>query len=355
MAATSRGCHERVACVCRVVHSYRKAGLIFVNRDRTTMAEIADAAGVSLATVSKVWNGRSDVSERTRQRVEGLLRDHGYRGRAVRRDAGLIDVIFSEIDCSWEGEHIRGLEAAAFDAGVRIVVSSLDHGEPARRRLTQRLRSGHTDGVVLATDTATVPLVSALSRMRVPMTVLDPVTWNPDLPFVECANFSGARAATAHLLALGHRRIGLIAGLAQLTCSRSRHDGFLAAHDEAGVSPDPDLIERGDYNMPSGITAAGRLLDHARPPTAIFAMNDGMAFGAYEAARLRGLSVPDQVSVVGFDDLPGARWAAPPLTTVRQPLREMGSLAIRTVLGQAEGGVLDTNLVVRESTAPPGR
>ncbi|HWS37503.1 MAG TPA: LacI family DNA-binding transcriptional regulator [Actinoplanes sp.] len=322
------------------------------NRDRTTMAEIAAAAGVSPATVSKVWNGRADVGERTRRRVEELLRESGYRGRAVQQESGLVDVVFPEIDCAWEGEYIRGLAAAGAEAGVRIVVSSLDHGEPARRRLLQRLRSGRTDGVILATGAAITPLVSALTRMRVPMATLDPVAGgNSDLPFVDAANFAGARAATAHLLALGHRRIGLITGLEQLVCCQARRDGFLAAHDDFGVPHHPELIEDGDFHTALGIAAAGRLLDRQRPPTAIFAMNDFMAIGVYEAARLRGLTVPDQLSVVGFDDLPGARWAAPPLTTVRQPLREMGALAVRTVLGQADGGVLGTSLVIRDSTA----
>jgi LacI family transcriptional regulator len=323
--------------------------------DRATMAEIAHAAGVSLATVSKVWNGRVDVSDQTRQRVEEVLRVHGYRGRRHwhTEPAGTIDVIFSEIDCAWEGEHLRGIEAAGHEAGVRIVVSSLDRGETARRQLLQRLRTGRTDGAILATMTATGPLVKALNRLNVPVVALDPVCRpTGDLLSVDAANFAGARAATAHLLGLGHRRIGLIAGLDELLCSRARLDGFLAAHDEAGVSPELDLIEHGEFDFPSGITAGGRLLDRGTPPTAIFAMSDLMAIGVYEAARLRGLSVPDQLSVVGFDDLPGARWAAPPLTTVRQPLREMGALATRTALGLATGGVLGTDLVVRESTAP---
>lgn len=316
------------------------------------MTEIAQAAGVSLATVSKVWNGRDDVSDRTRRRVEELFRERGYHGRAQRTESGVIDVVFAEIDCDWEGEYIRGLETGAFDAGVRVTVSSLERGGIARRQLLQRLRAGHTDGVILASGTVTAPLLSALTRMNVPVAAIDSVTWRPDLPVVDAANFAGARAATAHLLALGHRRIGLIAGLDELVCSRARLDGFLAAHDEAGVPPDPELIEHGDFNTPSGVAAGGRLLDRHHPPTAIFAMNDGMAFGVYRAARQRGLSVPDQLSLVGFDDLPAARWMSPPLTTVRQPLREMGALAVRTVLGQAEGGVLDTALVVRESTAP---
>ncbi|MFC4066509.1 LacI family DNA-binding transcriptional regulator [Actinoplanes subglobosus] len=323
--------------------------------ERATMAEIAEAAGVSLATVSKVWNGRSDVSDRTRQRVEEMLRLHGYRGRRHwnTEPAGTIDVIFTEIDCAWEGEHLRGIEAAGHEAGVRVVVSSLDRGDTARRQLLQRLRAGRTDGAILATMSAAGPLVAALNRLSVPLVALDPVTRPAgDLLSVDAANFDGARAATAHLLRLGHRRIGLVAGLDELLCSRSRLDGFLAAHDEAGVAPDPRLIEHGEFDFPSGVVAGGRLLDRSSPPTAVFAMSDFMAIGVYEAARLRGLSVPDQLSVVGFDDLPGSRWASPPLTTVRQPLREMGALAVRTALGLADGGVLGTELVVRESTAP---
>jgi LacI family transcriptional regulator len=323
--------------------------------DRAKMAEIAHAAGVSLATVSKVWNGRADVSDHTRQRVDELLRVHGYRGRRHwnTETAGTIDVIFPEIDCAWEGEHLRGIEAAGHEAGVRVVVSSLARGETARRQLLQRLRAGRTDGAILATMTAAGPLVTALNRLNVPVVALDPVCRPAgDLLSVDAANFAGARAATAHLLELGHRRIGLIAGLDELLCSRARLDGFMAAHDDAGVPPELDLIEHGEFDFPSGVVAGGRLLDRAVPPTAVFAMSDLMAIGVYEAARLRGVSVPDQLSVVGFDDLPGARWASPPLTTVRQPLREMGALAARTALGLADGGVLGTRLVVRESTAP---
>jgi LacI family transcriptional regulator len=323
------------------------------NSDRATMAEIAHAAGVSLATVSKVWNGRADVSDSTRQKVEDLLREHGYHGRRTWRQetAGLIDVVFQEIDCAWEGEHLRGIEAAGRAAGVRVVVSSLERGETARRQLLQRIRAGRTDGAILATTTAASPLTAALTRLNVPVVILEPARGTGDLPSVDAANFDGARAATAHLLALGHRRIGLVTGINELLCSRARLDGFLAAHDDAGVAPHRDLLERGNFDFPSGILAGGRLLDQGRPPTAIFATSDLMALGVYEAARRRRVSIPDQLSVVGFDDLPSARWAAPALTTVRQPLRDMGGLAARTVLGLASGGVLGTRLVVRDSTA----
>jgi LacI family transcriptional regulator len=166
--------------------------------------------------------------------------------------------------------------------------------------------------------------------------------------------------ATEHLLALGHRRIGFIEGPSRLLCSRARLDGYRAALEAAGVGVDRQLVREGDFYHESGFAGGAALLDLADPPTAIFASSDQMAFGVYEAVRRRGLRVPDDVSVVGFDDLPEVRWSSPPLTTVRQPLTEMGRLAARTVLRLAEGegvesaGVeLATDLVVRESTARP--
>ncbi|GGN93054.1 LacI family transcriptional regulator [Actinoplanes lobatus] len=328
---------------------------------RATIAAIARAANVSPATVSKVWNGRPDVSAATRARVEGLLRDHDYRARAARlpASAGVVDVVFPEIDCAWEGEHIRGIEAAVRDAGVRTVVSSLQRGAASGRQLVQRLRAGRTDGVILAAGAAAGPLAASLRRLRVPVVALEPARRAPsDLPMVDAANWAGARAATRHLLELGHRRIAVITGTDELLCSRARLEGYLAAHDEFGVAPGPGLAEQGDFDFPSGLAAGSRLLDRPDPPTAVFACSDHMAMGVYEAARRRRVSVPGQLSVVGFDDLPGARWASPPLTTVRQPLREMGRLAAEAILSLAGGATarerstVHTDLVIRASTAP---
>jgi LacI family transcriptional regulator len=165
-------------------------------------------------------------------------------------------------------------------------------------------------------------------------------------------------AATEHLLSLGHRRIGFIAGPTRLLCSRARLDGYRAALEGAGIPVDDALIVPGDFYHASGSTGASALLDLRKPPTAVFAASDQMALGAIEALRRRGLRVPEDMSVVGFDDLPEVRWLSPPLTTVRQPLTEMGKVAARTVLRLARGEELDsprlelaTELVVRASTA----
>jgi LacI family transcriptional regulator, galactose operon repressor len=327
---------------------------------RVTMAAIARAAGVSVPTVSRVVNGRGGVAGATRERIERLLSQHEYRARSSPH-SGLVQVVFPEIDCTWETEHLAGIEAGVRDAGARLVVSALNGRVAAEDELVRRLRTGHADGVILAAATGDHPMVGALESLRIPAVALDPaVTAAREMPTVGASNWSGARSATAHLLALGHRRIAMIAGSKVLECSSARLAGYLAALDEAGVAEDPVLVETSDYEFASGFAAARRLLEPAEPPTAIFASSDNIALGVYEAARLRGLSIPEQLSVVGFDDLPVAGWMSPPLTTVRQPLQEMGRLAARTVLRLAGRETVDyphvelsTTLVVRHSTATP--
>ncbi|HEY0871129.1 MAG TPA: substrate-binding domain-containing protein, partial [Acidothermaceae bacterium] len=181
-----------------------------------------------------------------------------------------------------------------------------------------------------------------------------------DVPTIGATNWAGGLSATEHLIELGHRRIGIITGPPRLQCSRARLDGYRAAIEAAGLQVDQDLVHTGDFYHEAGFTGGSRFLDLADPPTAIFASSDQMAFGVYEAARQHGLRVPSDLSVVGFDDLPEAAWTSPPLTTVRQPLAEMGMLAARTVLRMVRGEAIETlrlelatQLVVRESTAAP--
>jgi LacI family transcriptional regulator len=326
--------------------------------DRVTMETIAEAAGVSVPTVSRVLNGRGGVSRATRDRVEQLLRRHNYRARnsAKATSSGLIHLVFPDIECAWETEHLRGIEAVVQDAGLGLQVSALKGND----RLLQRLPAGPADGVILAAATGDHPLAAALDSRNVPVVALDPaVRASAQMPTISAADWSGARSATAHLLALGHRRIAIITGPSVLVCSRARLDGYRAALDEAAIAVDRTLIETSDFEAPSGFEAADRLLRQDDPPTAIFASSDNLAFGVYRAAWLHGLSIPDQLSVVGFDDLPAARWCSPPLTTVRQPLHDMGRLAAHTILRLAGHQTLDaphvqldTSLVVRRSTAP---
>jgi LacI family transcriptional regulator len=328
---------------------------------RITITSIAREAGVSVPTVSRVVNGRSDVSPATRERVEELLRRYGYRRRANPRQeaASLIDLVFNDLDSPWAVEIIRGVEDVAHGALIGTVVSAIHQRSASTRQWMRNLQARATDGVILVASDVQSPLHAELRRLNIPTVVIDPAGVPAhDVPTVGAANWTGGLAATEHLVSLGHRRIGFIAGPRQLLCSRTRLDGYRAGLEAAGIAVEEALIQQGDFYHESGFAGAGRLLDLDRPPSAIFAASDQMAFGVYEAVRQRGLRVPDDMSVVGFDDLPEARWSSPPLTTVRQPLSEMGTLAARTVLRLARGETIEslrfelaTQLMVRDSCA----
>jgi LacI family transcriptional regulator len=329
---------------------------------RVTITAIAREAGVSVPTVSRVLNGRSDVAPQTRQRVERLLRERGYRPRTrhARAGARLIDLVFNDLDSPWAVEILRGVEDVAHSVGVGTVVSAIHRRAASAAEWLKNLRARMTGGVILVTSDLTPPMHAELRRLNVPMVVVDPAGLPAiDVPTIGATNWAGGLSATEHLLALGHRRIGFIAGPKRLRCSRARQDGYGAALAAAGIDLDPTLIQEGDFYHESGFACARALLGLKRRPTAIFASSDQMAFGVYEAARQRGLRVPDDISVVGFDDLPESRWTSPPLTTVRQPLAEMGLIAARTVMRLAAGEAIEspgielaTEFVARDSTAP---
>jgi LacI family transcriptional regulator len=328
---------------------------------KTTLAAIAAEAGVSLPTVSKVVNGRPDVSPSTRARIEQLLDQHKYRRNGHRgpRRSGLIDLVFAGLDSPWAVEILRGVEEWGAEHSTAIAVSSVRHGNARPASWTSAIASHHSDGVILVTTTLTGWEVGQLRGAGIPLVVIDPAnTPPPDIPSVGATNWAGGLAATEHLLSLGHRRIGVITGFADMLCSMARLDGYRSALERAGVAADPDLIKYGDFEHEGGFARAVELLALPDAPTAIFAGSDQQALGVYEAARQRGLRIPDDLSVVGFDELPVSRWASPPLTTVRQPLTEMGSTAAQMLGDLIEGGTLRTNRVelstelrVRESTA----
>ena len=195
--------------------------------------------------------------------------------------------------------------------------------------------------------------IGRLTARSIPFVVVDPAGEPaPGVPSVGATNWNGGLSATRHLLELGHTRIGMIGGPSRMLCSRARVDGYRAALETAGAAVDPDLIRWGTFHVESGFEQGSALLELPDPPTAIFAGNDLQAFGVYEAARVKGIEIPSRLSVVGFDDLPMARWVGPPLTTIRQPLTEMAATAARLVLGQAEDRRVElaTTLVVRQST-----
>jgi DNA-binding LacI/PurR family transcriptional regulator len=322
---------------------------------KVTLADVAAAAGVSVPTVSKVVRGRADVAAETRSRVAALLAEFNY---ATPRRPGLIDLVFTDELNPWAVEIISGAEKAAFAGGHRLAVSVLD-GETSAGEWLGRLSASRMDGVILVLAELSAAHRRQLISLHVPVVIVDPVGQpDPRIPSVGAANWGGALMATEHLIELGHRRIGTITGRPALLCSQARVDGYRAALEHAGLPADPALVRTGDFQFETALAAATSMLSLPDPPTAIFAGNDIEAMGVYEAARQHQLRIPDDLSVVGFDDLPMAGWVSPPLTTVAQPLAQMAAMAARMVLQTATDEPskrveLATSLVIRSSTAPP--
>ncbi|EID56039.1 transcriptional regulator [Saccharomonospora xinjiangensis XJ-54] len=330
---------------------------------------VAEAAGVSLPTASKVINGRGDVASSTRARVEEAARELGYVPPVGRRSvvaARVVDLVFDDLVSPYSLEVLRGVTEAATEAAVDVVVNRVPAaqtgpaGDSTPESWANRLKSAGREGIIVVTSELTEEQVDAFDRADVPLVVIDPLNLpRVDVTSVGATNFSGGLSATEHLLSLGHRRIGFVGGPVRAACGQARLHGYRAALEKAGVSPDTDLALHGAFSYPAGLEMGNRLLEAPEPPTAVFAASDTTALGVIEAARRRGLRVPDDLSVVGFDDTILASLATPALTVVRQPLPDMGRVALRTLLRLAAGESLDshhvelaTQLVVRDSTAP---
>ncbi len=332
-----------------------------------TIADIAAAAGVSVPTVSKVLNGRKGVSAAKRDEIERLVTEHGYERRATAGRAdpacGLVDFVIGDLDTQWATALLRGAQAEAARLGVDLVVTTT-HGTPVGApRWVEHLVERGSIGVVLVVSELLHAGRAKLERLHVPVVLVDPVgSVAQTLPTVAATNWAGGRDATEHLIELGHRRIAIITGPLSEECHRDRLDGYRAALQRAGIDHDPDLVRVGDSLVTGGRRYGADLLQLPDPPTAIVSGSDEQAYGIYQAARDLGLRIPEDLSVVGFDDVELCQWVSPQLTTVRQPLAEMAREATRLVIELSRDGIrpsqrfeLATSVVVRESTAPPGK
>lgn len=331
-------------------------------RQRVTLSELADQAGVSLSTVSKVLNGRTDVSAATRAHVEHILDDHGYHRRTGLPNRGtLLELVFPELETAWAMEIIRGAETVASANGLSIVLTeSGTRHSPAPDWIVGVLRRRPLGVILVFSDLAEDDKAKLRSR-AIPFVIIDPAgDPAPDVPSVGSANWSGGLMATRHLTDLGHTRIAAITGPEDMMCSLARLDGFRSAMNTAGIAIDESLIRFGDFTVDGGRAIAKQLLERDDRPSAIFAGSDLQALGVFEAARTLGIRVPDDLSVVGYDNLQLAQWTSPPLTTIHQPLAQMAEEAARLVVRMSEAELesiprmdLATRLVVRESTAAP--
>ncbi|GAA1773090.1 LacI family DNA-binding transcriptional regulator [Luedemannella helvata] len=325
-----------------------------------TIAFIAERAGVSIPTVSKVINGRSGVGAETRARVEALINEHGYQRPEPTTRSDIMELVMGELESMWGLEIIRGVERTARDHHVGVVLSDFDQRPTEARGWVEDALARRPRCVVSVAQLSQTQRDQLVAR-NIPFVVFDLAADLPDdAPYVGATNWLGGRSAARHLIQLGHHRIAMIGGPDSVLCCRARLDGYRSAMDSAGIPVDPALVLLVDLNHEQGYGAGRELLARPRRPTAIFTATDVQALGVYKAAREAGLRIPEDLSVVGFDDLPVVSWVDPPLTTVRQPLMEMAVAATELALALGRGEQpaqrrmeFATTLTVRESTAPP--
>ena len=329
---------------------------------RTTIHDVASAAGVSVATVSKAINGRDGVSAATMSQVMRVVDELGYESSLVatsmrRRRTDVIGVLVAEFE-PFALQLLQGVSTALQGTRYDVLayagsVSAGEHRGWERRSLS-RLGGTLIDGAIVVTPTSTPADAS------VPIVAIDP-SEGPDGPStVSVINVDGARAATEHLISLGHRRIAHLRGRTDLISAQQREEGYRSALAGAGIAFDAALLADGGYRAADSTAGAHALLGLADPPTAVFAANDLSAIEMIRVAVERGLRVPEDLSVIGFDDIPEAAFHTPQLSTVRQPLTEMGAAAVRVLLSMMDGGEredvrMPAELKARESTAAPGR
>jgi DNA-binding LacI/PurR family transcriptional regulator len=338
---------------------FEKELLVVRDTRRSTLVDIAAEAGVSVSAVSKVLNGRTDVAAHTRARIAGLLRQHGYQV-ASRLGFGVVDLLIATLHSPWAEELLRGTVEAADEAGSSVVVATVRSPEEFARWLDRATARG-TDGALCVLHLPGSRELQRMAAARIPLIVIDPPE-EPDegIRSVGTTNWQGCLTATRHLIELGHRRIAIIGGPEGLWSSRARLAGYRAALQAAGLPLEDGLVRRDKFSAGGGRRQAGHLLSLPQPPTAIVAGNDSQAFGVLQTLGQRGLRAPDDLSVVGFDDVPVASWATPALTTVRQPLAAMAATGFRmlrshpaTAEGESHHIELATTLVIRDSTGPP--
>ncbi len=329
-----------------------------------TLQEVAARARVSIATVSRVLNKSDKVVPETRLTVEQALRELGYRpsrvARRLRMNSGrahLVGLIIPDIQNPFYAEIARGVEDAAYASEYALILCNSDENPDKERFYLEVMQAESVDGIVLPPFSDTDFAVVELIKTGLPVVCVDRSLAKVKTDLVEVDNYQGALEAVNHLLDKGHERIGLIEGRSQVSTNRERRRGYLDALAARGIAPRKELMRAGDFKQESGRVLANELLDLRKPPTALFVCNNLMTVGALAGIHPRRLRVPEDVAVVGFDDLPWAEALDPPPTVVRQPAYEVGRQAMELLLKRIVEPTrppvtvrLRPELVVRKST-----
>jgi LacI family transcriptional regulator len=331
-----------------------------------TLKQLGHLAGVHPSTVARVLNGdpRQRVSEDVRLRILALAAEHGYQPNHLARSlrtkrSHVVGTLIPDIANPFFALLFRGIEDALAEHDVSVILANTDDDPCREERGVAMLRGRQVDGLILATARRRDPVIERLTAERVPLVLVnrhtDPLAANSVVP----ADYTGSITAVAHLVGLGHRRIAHIAGSDEMSTGATRLTGYVDALASHGIAYDPDLVLQGSYRESGGYEAARALLALPEPPTAIFAVNDLAAAGVIRAVREAGLEVPQDVSVVGFNDLSTVAPTTPSLTTLHLPLHAMGMAAAERLLAQIQGRttfaepvIMPVTLMARGSTGP---
>ncbi|MDW7674429.1 MAG: LacI family DNA-binding transcriptional regulator [Bacillota bacterium] len=326
----------------------------------TTISDVAKLAGVSRTTVSRVLNGKEDVNEKTRERVLQVIEELKYRPSTLARSLvnqknEMIGVILSDSSDPYFSRIIRGVEDIAHKFGYGVVYASM-RWDPSIKSSYANFMKDRTDGLLIIGSTVgSEDYLREIAEESFPLVLLEYQIENLKASFITIDNQDGAYTATKHLIQQGHRRIGHVAGHKNAQVAADRLAGYKQALTEYGIPYDGSLVIYSDFTTEGAIPATKKLLSLDKRPTAIFAANDSMAYGVIHAARELKLNVPQDLAVVGYDDIELASIIDPPLTTIHQPRYEMGSMAVWTLIQQIEQkhihtvNQFKTNLVIRES------
>ncbi len=330
-----------------------------------TIREVAQKAGVSVTTVSHVLNQTRFVSKDTEKRVLSVMQQLNYRpntlARSLRRgETFTIGLIIPDSSNPFFAEVARLIEDKAFNAAYSTILCNSDNNLEKERQYAEVLLNKQVDGIIFMASGDEITSIAEVVDRKIPAVVVDRLLDQIEVDSVISDNFQGGFLATQFLLESSYRNIAIIRGPSNVTPSARRMDGYLQAMHDRCLSIDPSLIKNGDFHPPSGYQAARELLSQANKPDAIFACNDLMAIGALKAAYDLGFSVPDDVAIMGYDNIELASYSQPALSTIAQPIQSMAERAVRILLERMENPqnpikreVLSNQILVRSSTRKP--
>lgn len=320
-----------------------------------TIKDVAQKANVSIATVSRVLNNLTGYSDKTKQKVNQAIKELGYQPNAIAR--GLINkrtqtigVMFPKVSSAFSSDLLHGIDEYAHDSNYSVVVCNTDNDGKRTMKYLQLLREKQVDGIIFSSEVLNKEYYEVLESMKIPVVLVSSKTDFAKVPYVKVDDYQAVYDAIQFLIAKGHRKIAMISGTkGDPIAGTPRVQGYRKALEASGIAFDSSLLVYGDFSFESGGRAMEAILRKAGEATAVFAASDEMAIGALSAALKHGLNVPEDISIMGYDDLKPAQMVTPPLTTVRQPLYEMGKIASEKLIRMIETGEIAANKIIAHS------